>query len=78
VIDPTRMIETILTTTIPIVIYMWANRRQAKADVESKHEANQRKLDEILTERQYFPAHGHSERSGPLCAEGVTRGPDAR
>ncbi len=29
------------------------------------------KLDEILSERKYIPAHSHREVAGPLCAEGI-------
>lgn len=76
--DLSHVVETVLSSTIPIGIYMYSNRRQAKHDVEEKHLANQKLLNELLTERKYLPAHGHSERRGPLTAEGIRVGPDAR
>ena len=74
--DLEHVAETILTSTVPILLFMWSNRRKAKADTAQKHEENQAVLNEILTERKYLPAHGHAERSGPLQADGITRAPD--
>jgi len=74
--DIGHVIETVLVSTVPIFLYMWSNRRQAKSDMTKRHEENQEKMNEILNERKYLPAHGHSERSGPLHAECITRPPE--
>ena len=71
--DLQRTIETVLTTTVPIVIYMWANRHAAKNEIEKKHQENLELWQDILNERKNFPAHEHWERSGPLTAEGIRR-----
>jgi hypothetical protein len=74
--DLGHITETVLSSTVPIFIFMWANRKNAKADNDKKHEENQKAIANINAERRYLPAHGHAERTGPLCAEGITRGPD--
>jgi hypothetical protein len=74
--DIGHITETVLSSTVPIFIFMWANRKKAKADNDKKHEENQKAIANINAERRYLPAHGHAERSGALSAEGITRGPD--
>jgi hypothetical protein len=71
----TNVIRDLLTITVPILLFMWRNRSKAKKETAIKHEENQRILNEILTERQYIPAHGHRETSGPLLAENIYRAP---
>jgi len=57
-----------------------AKVEQAKiqSDLETKHRENTKrldkqddKLDEIISERKYIPAHLHREISGPLSTEGI-------
>lgn len=68
----------ILGVTVPIIIYMAANRYTAKKDTEARHEQNQLKLNEIIAERNYLPPHGHIEEDGPLKADGIIRKPNGR
>jgi hypothetical protein len=75
-IDWHQVGQLFLTVTSPILLYMWRNRDMAKAEQQKKHEENQRLLEEIKAERAWLPAHGHAERSGPLCAENIRTGPD--
>jgi len=76
VIDVQRIVENFLVVTSPIILFMWRNRDKAKKEQEAKHAENQKLLEEIKTEREWLPSHGHGERSGPLTAEGITRSPD--
>jgi hypothetical protein len=39
--DIGHITETVLSSTVPIFIFMWANRKNAKADNDRKHEENQ-------------------------------------
>lgn len=64
-----------IATTVPIILYIWNNKRKAKKDTERRHEENQAVLNGLVTERRYFPAHGHSEKSGLLQAEGINYPP---
>ena len=75
-IDVQRMLESFATVTVPIVILMLRNRDLARKEQARKHEENQKLLEEIKTEREWLPSHGHRERSGPLAAEGITKAPD--
>jgi wyosine [tRNA(Phe)-imidazoG37] synthetase (radical SAM superfamily) len=68
-----RIIEMLCSTTVPLAIYMWANRKRAKREIEEKHEQNQKLMEEMIEERRYFPAHEHLEKSGPLTIEGMRR-----
>jgi hypothetical protein len=65
-------LERILETTIPIMLFMWNNRRKAKKEAEAKaealkielnarHEQNQGKLDAILFDQIYLVPHDHLE-----------------
>jgi len=58
-------------TVIPIVLYLWSNKRKAKHDMDRRHEENQTILHEIVAEREYLPPHFHRERIGPLSAEEI-------
>lgn len=58
-----------------------AKERQDKVqkDIDDKHKENTKRLDaqdrvlaDIYSEKKYFPAHGHSEKTGQLKAEGIT------
>jgi hypothetical protein len=85
-IDWARIIENIATITVPLALYMLANRDRAKRENEERdeqnrrendrrHEENKKVLEDLLIERMFFPPHEHTERSGPLTAEGVRRLP---
>lgn len=63
----------VLGVVVPILVYLMASKRSAKRDMERRHKENQSKLDEIVTEREYLPPHGHIEEEGPLMAEGIIR-----
>ena len=65
---------------------LWLFKRSAKADRERMHLENKKEqektqksqsdlLDELLEERKWLGSHGHSERSGPLTVEGMTKRP---
>jgi len=68
-----HILETLLTTTIPLGIYMWSNRRQARTEQELKHQQNVQLMSELMEERKYYPAHEHFEKTGVLTAEGMRR-----
>lgn len=76
-IDIGHITETFFTATVPIALYFWANRQQARKEGEAKHEENRTKLDEILNERQYYPTHSHVERTGQLTSQGIRYAKDA-
>lgn len=71
----------IAETTVPIVLFFWANRMAAKKSQDEKHEQNSKKLegqdkklDEILREREMFESHDHGKQTtGPLLAENIRR-----
>lgn len=71
-----EMAVTALAGSVPVLIYIATNKRQAKADVERRHQENQKLVSELVTERKYFPAHAHSEKTGPLHAEGINYPPE--
>lgn len=71
VIDWQRIGETVVTTTVPIILIMWSNRRRAKRDMDARHAENQKKLDDLAKEREYFPVHIHTEREGNLTVKGL-------
>lgn len=55
-----------------------AEQEKTRSAQDKKHEENTKRLDhqddkleEILNERKYIPAHGHRETVGPLSAEGM-------
>lgn len=66
-----HILETFLTSTVPIVIYLWNNRRQAKAENQKKHQENIAVQESIAETLRWHPPHKHSERVGPLTAEGI-------
>lgn len=51
-IDWAHIFETFITATVPILIYLWNERRQSKKDTQKKHEENQRLLETVVQ-------HGH-------------------
>jgi hypothetical protein len=65
----------ILEITVPVLLFMWANKRAAKKDVERRHQENQELITRLSTERKYFKPHMHSEKEGPLTVEGLTYPP---
>lgn len=76
--DLTHSIIEILGVTIPIILYMAANRYSARKEMMARHVQNQEKLNEIISERNYLPPHGHIETAGPLHADGIIRKPNGR
>ena len=60
-----------VATVVPIVLYMWSNKRRAKHDTEKRHEENRQKLDELVSEGRNYPPHMHTEKRGPLTVDGV-------
>lgn len=71
--DWQQALGTALTTGVPIALYMWANRRKAKHEIEKKHEENLQIFNKIQKDMEFFPLHEHLERSGPLSAEGIRK-----
>jgi glutamate formiminotransferase len=65
-----------LVGSVPVILYIASNKKQAREDTERRHKENTEKLDEIIAERNYLPPHGHIERTGPLEAEGIFRKPN--
>jgi hypothetical protein len=61
-----------VATLTPILLFMWNNRRKAKEDSAAKHEENQRVQRDIATSLRFHPPHSHSEKHGPLQAEGIS------
>jgi hypothetical protein len=75
-LDFGHLLETILGGTVPILIYIASNKRKAKQDNDKRHEDSQKLIADLATRAEYLPFHGHDEREGPLCAEGIRWGPD--
>lgn len=73
-----KILETFITVTVPILIYIWTSRRETKKETDAVHQKNLELWNEILNERKNFPAHEHWERNGPLNAEGIRRSPGWR
>jgi len=70
--DLSHIIETVLTSTVPLGLYMWNNRRIAKQESQKKHVENQDLLSEIKSNLEDHPPHHHIERgSMPLTAAGI-------
>ena len=57
----------------PILIYLIASKKKTKKEQDAMHVENQKKLDELISERVYLIPHDHVERSGVLEAEGIIR-----
>lgn len=73
--DYGHMVETVFSTTVPILLAIWMSREKTKKEVAKKHEENVKIWNQILNERENFPAHEHWERQGPLTADGIRRSP---
>ena len=56
---------------VPLWIYMRRNGKAAKGERERLHQENQRKLDDIISERQWLRPHEHTETAGNLTVEGI-------
>lgn len=63
----------VLGVGVPIFIYLAANKHSARLDTERRHKENQKKLDELTSERMYLKPHDHIEEDGPLTADGIIR-----
>ena len=73
-----HLLTDIFGVTVPVIIYMAANRYNARKEMMARHEQNQEKLNEIIAEHGYLPPHGHIEEKGPLMADGIIRKPNGR
>lgn len=62
---------TALCGSVPILLYMASNKRKAKAEQDKRHVENQEKLDTLIEEGKFFPAHGHKEKRGNLTVDGL-------
>lgn len=63
-----RLVE----TTIPIGLFLLKNRWSAKKEQDRRHAENQKKLDDLVIERKFLPAHKHDEKSGTLTVDGIS------
>ena len=70
-----HILETVVSVTVPILLYMWKNRQAGKKDSDEKHRQNQSKIDTILSDLYYFPPHEHREMEGPLYFDGIKIAP---
>lgn len=66
------VVET-LSVSIPIILYLAANRHGAKKEAKQRDEVVQKKLDSVITEQQYLRPHDHIEAEGSLQVEGIIR-----
>jgi len=69
--DIEKFVYNVLSVTVPIVLYQWSNKRKEKREQDRRHAENQKVMQQIAAERQFLPAHRHSETAGPLYAEGI-------
>lgn len=60
--------------TIPLWLFIWDNKRRAKADNEKRQEKIQEVVNSLVTERKFYPSHGHDEKGDktPLTVEGIS------
>lgn len=65
-----------LSGSVPVLIQIAKNRKKATEDTERRHRENQAMINGLVTERKYFPAHAHSEKTGPLSAENINYPPE--
>lgn len=71
--DWSHSIIEILGVVIPLVLYIASNKYSAKKENEKRHAENTRRLDELVSEREYLKPHDHIEREGPLMVQGIIR-----
>ena len=80
----TDNLERILETTIPIIIFLWDQKRRAKKENQERfenlrvenaqrHQENKNRLEALMSEREYLQPHDHVETEGNLLAEGIIR-----
>lgn len=62
----------VAATSVPVLLFMWNNRRQARKEIQEKHKESMRQQGEITTLLRFHPPHTHGEKAGPLHAEGIT------
>lgn len=51
-----------LSGSVPVLLQIAKNKRQARADTERRHQENQSLLQAMSTREKYFPHHKHGER----------------
>lgn len=68
--------------TVPILLFMWSNKRKAKKEREEQneenrkerdrqHEENKKNITEVKTQLEFCPPHLHTEEKGVLRVEGL-------
>ena len=77
-----QFILTAGSTVGGIFFYLWKQKRGAKREQDKRHEENQKKLDDLLEERdeerKYGFRHRHVDiaKTGPLLIENLRNGED--
>jgi hypothetical protein len=64
-----------VAVAVTVILYMASNKKAAKRDMDLRHQENQSKLNEIISERNFLPPHDHIEEHGTLEADGIIRRP---
>ena len=62
-----------LAASIPVILYMAANKHSAKKENEMRHAENKSRLDNLMEGQKYLKPHDHIEEAGALQAEGIMR-----
>lgn len=75
-IDWVHIATTVLTVTVPILWSQWRISHKVKAELIEKERLKDELLEELRYERLFLSPHMHSEKDGPLCAEGIIRRSD--
>lgn len=60
-----------LSVGVPILLYIAANRREAKRDSEARHSQNVKTMRRILQIGEFHPPHRHTEKQGALTVDGL-------
>ena len=66
-----EMAVTAAVGSLPVMLYIWSNKRKAREDTERRHQENQSLLLGMSTRERYYPHHKHLERTGNLTTEGI-------
>lgn len=66
-----------LGSSIPVVLYMMKNKKEAKKDNDERQQKQEERLAKVLTENKYFRAHRHNEKAGVLSRENIDFPPDS-
>jgi hypothetical protein len=73
-----EIVLTSVTTITPVILFFSKAFMSNKKEADKRHAENVKKLDEILEERKYLPAHSHQEfytgdPEEPLTVKGIIR-----